>query len=190
MYRSTSTSTPSRPSSRSTSTSNQDLPSGIPQSTSMPLIPITTPPRPALHSTPSTQHLRSPQTPASTSKNQNFHPYLIQTTSSSLLSRTNSSPAQPLYEGGSRHRVSRSMSALNKPEGVRDTTGSEASASASASEDGLTPGKSPKAVRVGMKRSGTLPSFPSTESLREKAKPREVELPVSSNAVRQNSRSS
>lgn len=70
------------------------------------------------------------------------------------------------------------MSALNKPEGVRDST-SEASASASASEDGMTPLKgSPKAVRVGMKRSGTLPSFPSTENLREKAKPREAELPV------------
>jgi len=177
MYRSTSTSTPSRPSSRSTSSSSQDPPLGLPQSTSMPIIP-TSPPRPALHSTPSTQHLRSPQTPASTSKNKNFHPYLIQTTSSSLLSRTNSSPAQPLYEGGSRHRVSRSMSALNKPDGMRDTyTGSEASASAS--EDGMTPGKSPKAVRVGMKRSGTLPSFPSTESLRDKARSKEEELPVS-----------
>lgn len=177
MYRSTSTSTPSRPSSRSSSTS-QDPALVLPQSTSMPLIPTTTPPRPA-HSTPSTQHLRSPQTPASSSKNQNFHPYLIQTTSSSLLSRTNSSPAQPLYEGGSRHRVSRSMSALNKPESVRDTA---SEASASASEDGMTPGKSPQAkiVRVGMKRSGTLPSFPSTESLRKQPRPREVELPVSS----------
>jgi len=71
------------------------------------------------------------------------------------------------------------MSALNKPESVRDTA---SEASASASEDGMTPGKSPQAkvVRVGMKRSGTLPSFPSTESLREKARPREMELPVSS----------
>lgn len=175
MYRSTSTSTPSRPSSRSSSTS-QDPPLGLPQSTSMPLIPNTTPPRPT-HSKPSTQHLRSPQTPASSSKNQNFHPYLIQTTSSSLLSRTNSSPAQPLYEGGSRHRVSRSMSALNKPESVRDSA-----SEASASEDGMTPSKSPQAkvMRVGMKRSGTLPSFPSTENLKEKARPKEVELPVSS----------
>ena len=79
------------------------------------------------------------------------------------------------------------MSALNKPEGVllertESYTGSEAG-----SEDG-TPGRgspsiststSTKAVRVGMKRSGTLPSFPSTESLREKARPKEVELPVS-----------
>jgi hypothetical protein len=176
MYRSTSSSTPSRPSSRSSSTS-QDPPLGLPQSTSMPLIPTTTPPRPSHHSKPSTQHLRSPQTPASTSKNQNFHPYLIQTTSSSLLSRTNSSPAQPLYEGGSRHRVSRSMSALNKPESVRDSA-----SEASASEDGMTSGKSPQAkvVRVGMKRSGILPSFPSTENLKEKAMPGEVELPVSS----------
>jgi hypothetical protein len=71
------------------------------------------------------------------------------------------------------------MSALNKPESVRD---SASEASASASEDGMTPGKSPQAkvVRVGMKRSGTLPSFPSTENLKEKSRPREVELPVSS----------
>jgi hypothetical protein len=69
------------------------------------------------------------------------------------------------------------MSALNKPESVRDSA-----SEASASEDGMTSGKSPQAkvVRVGMKRSGTLPSFPSTENLKEKARPREVELPVSS----------
>jgi hypothetical protein len=73
--------------------------------------------------------------------------------------------------------VSRSMSALNKPEGLREIyTGSESSASAS--EDGMTPGKESPKVRVGMKRSGTLPSFPSTESLRENPRPREVELPV------------
>jgi hypothetical protein len=77
------------------------------------------------------------------------------------------------------------MSALNRPEGVvlerrESMTGSE-----TGSEDG-TPGRSfpaartsGKAVRVGMKRSGTLPSFPSTESLRVKARPKEVELPVS-----------
>jgi hypothetical protein len=72
------------------------------------------------------------------------------------------------------------MSALNKPGSVV-ISASEASASASASEDGMTPGKSPQAkvVRVGMKRSGTLPSFPSSENLKERARPREVELPVS-----------
>lgn len=74
------------------------------------------------------------------------------------------------------------MSALSKPESIRDNV-SEASASASEDGDGMTPGQSPltkaKAVRVGMKRSGTLPSFPSSENLREKSRSREVELPVS-----------
>jgi len=72
------------------------------------------------------------------------------------------------------------MSALNKPESVVDSA-----SEASASEDGMTPGKSPQAkvVRVGMKRSGTLPSFPSTENLKEKARPKEANLPVSCSAL-------
>lgn len=81
------------------------------------------------------------------------------------------------------------MSALNKPEGVvlERTESGTGTGSEAGSEDG-TPGRgspgtststSTKPMRVGMKRSGTLPSFPSTESLREKARPKEVELPVS-----------
>jgi hypothetical protein len=73
------------------------------------------------------------------------------------------------------------MSALSKPEGIveRQYSGSECG-----SEDGngLTQEKgSPvvgKGVRVGMKRSGTLPSYPSMESLKEKVKVKEEELPV------------
>lgn len=141
---------------------------------SLPTIPtIVSPPRHA-PSTPSTDHLRSPQTPASSSKNKNFHPYLIQTTASSLLTRTNSSPVQPIYEGGPKHRVSRSMSALNKVEGVP----SDGSASDVGSDD-RTPGKGSPEVRRGMRRSGTLPSFPSVENLQTKAKAKEVSLPVS-----------
>lgn len=156
--------------------------SGLSHSHSLPVIPtITTPPRPAISSKTSTEHLRSPQTPASSSKNKNFHPYLIQTTASSLLSRSNASPVQPVYEGGPRHRVSRSMSALNKPDSL-------AYASSDAGSEERTPGKGSPNVRKGMRRSGTLPGFASEDGEDLKAKTQSksdagVEsLPVSTSA--------
>lgn len=66
------------------------------------------------------------------------------------------------------------MSALNKVEGVP----SDGSASDVGSDD-RTPGKGSPEVRRGMRRSGTLPSFPSVENLQTKAKAKEVSLPVS-----------
>lgn len=168
-----------RSTSSSTSTPTKPFPTGgLTHSHSLPTIPnIVTPPRHA-PSTPSTDHLRSPQTPASSSKNKNFHPYLIQTSASSILSRTNSSPAQPIYEGGPRHRVSRSMSALNKVDVLHYGAGS---GSSDAGSEGRTPGKGSPEVRKGMKRSGTLPSFPSVDDMKNKAK--EPDLPVSMTGV-------
>jgi hypothetical protein len=93
-----------------------------------------------------------------------------------------------MYEGGPRHRVSRSMSALNKPEGIiyeaaGPTGGAIESGSDAGSDYGMdTPGRSPAAsghhTRVGMKRSGTLPSFPSMENLKDQEKQKQAELPV------------
>lgn len=65
------------------------------------------------------------------------------------------------------------MSALNKVEGVP----SDGSASDAGSED-RTPSKGSPDVRKGMRRSGTLPSFPSVENIKAKAK--EASLPVGS----------
>lgn len=160
-------------------------------STSLPTIP-TFSPKPLSHTiTPSTSMTFSPSPSAgshgystptgsgSTSKsrsstdNNYHHPYLIQTTASSLLTRTNSSPSQPVYEGGSRHRVSRSMSALSRPD-LLDLSGSEreegtsmnagagaGGSSSSRLEVDVGRGKVPvQPGRGGMTRSGTSPCIP------------------------------
>ncbi|KAK4683726.1 hypothetical protein P7C73_g6502, partial [Tremellales sp. Uapishka_1] len=115
---------------------------------STPLLPST--------STPS-QHVQSPGTKSP--HPQNFHPYLIQTTSSSLLTRSNSSPSQP-PANLSRHRPSRSMSSLA---GVEERRAGEAEAEPRVPQGG-----------GGMKRSGTLPDF-----LKEKGKEeKELDLPI------------
>jgi hypothetical protein len=79
------------------------------------------------------------------------------------------------------------MSALNKPEGIIYEAGALGAAVESGSDAGSdygmdTPGRSPATsghhARVGMKRSGTLPSFPSMENLKVQEKQKQAELPV------------
>lgn len=83
------------------------------------------------------------------------------------------------------------MSSLYKPEGViydQGTSSAVESGSDAGREQG-TPGRSPISGRkdgnvsvragMGMKRSGTLPSFPSMESLKAVSKGKAVEIPVS-----------
>jgi hypothetical protein len=79
------------------------------------------------------------------------------------------------------------MSSLYKPEGViyeQESSSAVESGSDAGSEQGI-PGRSPVSrrkdvnVRLGMKRSGTLPSFPAMEDLESVAKGKQVELSVS-----------
>lgn len=67
------------------------------------------------------------------------------------------------------------MSALNKVENMPPGMGVSSGSSDAGSENG-TPGRGSPDVRKGMKRSGTLPSFPSMDD--NKAKAKEPELPV------------
>lgn len=111
----------------------------------------------------------------------NYHPYQIQTTSSSLLTRSNSSPNQPVHSI-SGHRTSRSMSNLAhtaSPGGP----GASASESESEEQDRRKSMDSPRPAAMAgekpmMRRSGTLPSFPSLGEVKKEQK-READLPVS-----------
>ncbi|KAL7418877.1 hypothetical protein Q5752_006561 [Cryptotrichosporon argae] len=84
--------------------------------------------------------------------NTNFHPYPIRTTASSLLTRSNSSPTQPL-DGMYRHRPSRSMSSLS----------SVSASSVSSGEDGRGVDKDRDRRRSAggerIKRSRPVPAF-------------------------------
>ncbi|OCF73500.1 hypothetical protein I204_05341 [Kwoniella mangroviensis CBS 8886] len=134
-----------------------DLPSPImsptsimPSSTSksLPVSTTTSHPTTVSKST-SNSSLTSPtKTPNSSSKN--YHPYLIHSSASSLLTRTNSSPAQP-PSSPSHHRSSRSMSSLNY---ILDNPNDP-------KEDRRKSMESPSSQRIrpGVKRSGTLPEF-------------------------------
>ncbi|WVQ80341.1 hypothetical protein IAT38_002446 [Cryptococcus sp. DSM 104549] len=143
-------------------------------------------------------HPAPPTTPSRSSSSSSYsHPYAIQSTASSVLTRSNSSPAKspvPLA-----HRPSRSMSSLhNVLEGPSVTTPSGAGAvgAASASSVGGRYAKpkslkeleeerrrsldSPSAsggTRPGARRSGTLPDFLMGSGGREK-RVKEVELPM------------
>lgn len=67
------------------------------------------------------------------------------------------------------------MSALNKVDNLPHGAGVSSGSSDAGSEE-RTPGKGSPDVRKGIKRSGTLPSFPSMEDIKAKAK--EPDLPV------------
>ena len=67
------------------------------------------------------------------------------------------------------------MSALNKVDNLPYGAGVSSGSSDAGSEE-RTPGKGSPDVRKGIKRSGTLPSFPSMEDIKAKAK--EPDLPV------------
>ncbi|WWC99372.1 hypothetical protein V866_006273 [Kwoniella sp. B9012] len=120
----------------------------------------------------SNSSLTSPtKTPNSSSKN--YHPYLIHSSASSLLTRTNSSPAQP-PSSPSHHRSSRSMSSLNyildNPNAPKDQT-----------EDRRKSMESPSSQRIrpGVKRSGTLPEFLNRGGKgKVDKKEREIDLPM------------
>nr|XP_031863581.1 uncharacterized protein CI109_000833 [Kwoniella shandongensis]KAA5530653.1 hypothetical protein CI109_000833 [Kwoniella shandongensis] len=132
----------------------------------------------------------SPSTPItspskSKSNTPNYHPYLIHTTSSSILTRSNSSPAQPLSAINGGHRSSRSMSSLNYVlEGgsggggpSNQTGGKSEEQKLREKEDRRRSMDSPSRIRPGVKRSGTLPDFLVREKGRDKGK-KELELPL------------
>ena len=125
--------------------------------------PATPPPLP--HSTSSPVLTSSPNTRSPAQSTKNYHPYRIQTTSSSLLTRSNSSPTQPISQLG-HHRPSRSMSSLSQ------AVGSEQEMQESPKTKPIIQDSSP---RPGMRRSGTLPAFPAMTEQSET----EVDIPVS-----------
>ena len=136
-------------------------------------------------STPSLSHkvtsnspYNSPSTPSSNSKSsKNYHPYLIQSTSSSLLTRSNSSPAQPQVVG---HRSSRSFSSYEYIGVGFESENSASEYDRRKSLDGCaspTPlvNRGKGMVRSG--RSGTLPSFLDTK--KDETVQKTTDLPVS-----------
>lgn len=104
----------------------------------------------------------------------NYHPYLIQSTSSSLLTRSNSSPAQPIHALGG-HRTSRSLSSFEYVGGLSGDESDKNGSMGSPSPLTGVAGRGKGMVRSG--RSGTLPSF--LEEGKEKSPVRGYELPVS-----------
>lgn len=120
----------------------------------------------------------SPNFRSSPSIPNNYHPYLIQTTSSSLLTRSNSSPSRPITD--LRHKPSRSMSSLaaSASEGELDkvAVGSGGGLSREERERRRKSMESPL-TRPGMRRSGTLPVFPRMEEVLTPTKG--MDLPVS-----------
>lgn len=121
----------------------------------------------------------SPHLRASPSIPKNYHPYLIQTTSSSLLTRSNSSPSQPVAE--LRHKSSRSMSSLaaSASEGELDKVANGGAGGGLSREERERRRRSMESplTRPGMRRSGTLPVFPRVEEVMTPTKG--MDLPVS-----------
>jgi hypothetical protein len=122
--------------------------------------------------------VESPSFRSSPSIPNNYHPYLIQSTSSSLLSRTNSSPTQPI--SGYRHKSNRSMSSLagSASEGDLEkiASGHASTLSKEERERRRRSMESPL-TRPGMRRSGTLPVFPRMQE--ESTPSKDIDLPVS-----------
>lgn len=101
-----------------------------------------------------------------------YHPYMIHSTSSSLLTRSNSSPTQPL-ESYTRHRPSRSMSSLSTQ------------ALASSGEESEDRRRSLDLNKPSqLRRSGTLPAFPPSPSDVKKIG---LALPVSASSLKSTS---
>nr|XP_019048904.1 hypothetical protein I302_02683 [Kwoniella bestiolae CBS 10118]OCF27834.1 hypothetical protein I302_02683 [Kwoniella bestiolae CBS 10118] len=138
--------------------SSSSTPKGISSSSSQPTLTKST----------SQSSLTSPTKP-STPSSKNYHPYLIHSSASSLLTRTNSSPAQP-PSSPSHHRSSRSMSSLNYIlEGAEKDK---------EKEDRRKSMESPRTkVRPGVRRSGTLPEFLNNGG-QKKMESREIDLPM------------
>ncbi|WRT63702.1 uncharacterized protein IL334_000625 [Kwoniella shivajii] len=128
----------------------------------------------------------SPTKP-STPSSKNYHPYLIQSTSSSLLTRSNSSPAPPASPSG--HRSSRSMSSLNhilegnqlqnqKEKEKEDRRRSMESPIAHRNGHGNGNGNGNAFIRPSVKRSGTLPEFLNHAGKNGKTSEKELDLPL------------
>ncbi|OCF36131.1 hypothetical protein I316_02003 [Kwoniella heveanensis BCC8398] len=115
--------------------------------------------------------------PAKPSTPKSYHPYAIQSTASANLTRSNSSPAQPIGVSGG-HRPSRSMSSLNQflNQDLKEKdgpTGTEKD-----KEDrrkSMDMFSSPS--RPGVRRSGTLPDFLMGDK-RDKVAEKDVDLPM------------
>ncbi len=126
-------------------------PPTLSHSTSTPQLPTST-------STPNLSTPGPPQTPNKTPKStsKNYHPYLIHSTSSSLLTRSNSSPAQPIHTL-THHRGSHSLSSIPQFEGIGGYSTDEDRKSV----DGVSspnPGYSGRRI-VRSGKSGMLPGF-------------------------------
>lgn len=104
-------SNPRPPAVLSHSSSHPTLTYPVPSPSTKPIPPSATPPYTTPHK-------------GSVAGSTNYHPYLIQSTSSSLLTRSNSSPSQPIHTLG-KHKPSRSMSSLSY-EGVPNETDGQA----------------------------------------------------------------
>lgn len=139
--------------------------SPLPHSTSHPTLS---------HST-SSPNIHSPSTPnKQSSASKNYHPYLIQSTSSSLLTRSNSSPSQPLHALG-RHKPSRSMSSLSQYEGT-ESENEQKDRRKSMEVDSPSVGVAGRRGMTRSGRSGTLPSF--LEEGKSGKEEKELLLPV------------
>ncbi|KAK8845474.1 hypothetical protein IAR55_006187 [Kwoniella newhampshirensis] len=109
----------------------------------------------------------------------NYHPYLIHSTSSSILTRSNSSPVQPISSLGG-HRSSRSMGSLNyvldgPGGGTKNRQGGKSDEQKEREkEERRRSLDSPS--RPGVRRSGTLPDF--LLGTQGKKTVKEIELPL------------
>ncbi|WVF66193.1 hypothetical protein IAT40_000933 [Kwoniella sp. CBS 6097] len=115
--------------------------------------------------------------PAKPSTPKSYHPYAIQSTASANLTRSNSSPAQPMGVSGG-HRPSRSMSSLNQ------FLDGDLKGKISADENEKDKEDRRKSMdmfsspsRPGVRRSGTLPDF-LMGAKRDKMIEKEVDLPM------------
>ncbi|WVQ93817.1 hypothetical protein IAU59_000895 [Kwoniella sp. CBS 9459] len=115
--------------------------------------------------------------PVKPSTPKSYHPYAIQSTASANLTRSNSSPAQPIGVSGG-HRPSRSMSSLNH---FLDNDNREKDGSTVPDKEkedrrrSMDMFSSPS--RPGVRRSGTLPDF-LMGAKRDRVVEKEVDLPM------------
>ncbi|WVR03494.1 hypothetical protein IAU60_000485 [Kwoniella sp. DSM 27419] len=139
-----------------------------------PLLPLPSLPSPVIYT------FTSPSKP-STPTSKSYHPYAIQTTASANLTRSNSSPAQPISVSGG-HRPSRSMSSLNHILDSTDELGSEVlflgRAKLSKDTEDTRRRSMDSPSRPGVKRSGTLPDFLLSQKSRRDKVEKEVDLPL------------
>ncbi|ORY25188.1 hypothetical protein BCR39DRAFT_545010 [Naematelia encephala] len=138
-------------------------------------------PPPISHpSTPTTTFPQSTSLPTLASpspsyQQKNYHPYLIQSTSSSLLTRSNSSPAPPANYLG-KHKSSRSMSSLAHKTQDQDGAQEEDRGGYTGTPTSRRSLDSPSRPMM-LPRSGTFPSLPIESSSRDKLGS-VVELPL------------